>query len=165
MLKKMKSKKNIPLLQSFKCAIKGVVSCFKSERNFRIHLCALFYVVWFSRFYNFSKVEISVICLTVGFVITAELLNTAIETVVDLVSPEKNTLAGLSKDIAAGGVLISAITAVAVGIVMFLDKKILQKILKFYIDNPLNVVILAATIILWLLLILLPNIINNKKDD
>ncbi len=159
------NKKNIPLLKSFKCAVCGLLSCFKTERNFRIHLCALFYVLWFSRFYDFSQCEKAVLALTVGFVITSELLNTAVETVVDLVCPNRNKLAGLAKDIAAGGVLCSAITAVVVGAVLFFDKKIIKNIVKFYVDSPLNVVLLGLTVILWAILIFLPNLIKNKKDE
>lgn len=159
------NKRNIPLVQSFKCALKGIVNCFTSERNFRIHLCALFYVVWFSRFYNFSKINYAIIALTVGFVITSELLNTAVETTVDLVCPEKNKLAGLAKDIAAGGVLVSAITAVIVGINLFYDKLVLQNIVKFHIKNPIYLVLFIVTAVLWLALIFLPNYLKNKKDD
>lgn len=159
------NKKNIPLVQSFKCAIKGLVSCFKSERNFRIHLCALFYVIIFSRFYNFSKCEIAVLALTVGFVITSELLNTAIETVVDLVCPNRNKLAGLAKDIAAGGVFCSAVTAVAVGVSLFYDTEVIKNIVGEYIENPIKFVFLAVTILLWTTLIFLPNYIKNKKDE
>lgn len=164
MLVKM-DKKNIPLVQSFRCAIKGLFSCFKTERNFRIHLCALFYVIWFSRFYDFSRGEKALLAITVGFVIVSELLNTAIETVVDLVSPEKNTLAGLAKDISAGGVLFSAFTAIAVGFNLFFDKEVTKKILATYIESIPQLVFLIITVVFWALLIFMPNYIRNKKED
>ena len=115
------NKKNIPLVKSFKCAVIGIISCIRSERNFRIHLCVLFYVVWFSAFYDFSSPEKAILALTIGFVIACEMLNSSIEADIDLTSPEYNRLAGLSKDIAAGAVLVSAITAIVVAWNLFYD--------------------------------------------
>ena len=63
------------------------------------------------------------ICIVLfGLVITAELINTAIETTVDIVMPEKNEKAKLAKDIAAGAVLVSAIASAIIGIIIFLPK-------------------------------------------
>ena len=159
------NKKNIPLVQSFKCAIKGLISCLKTERNIRIHLCFFFYIVWFSHFYNFSDAEKAIIAMAVGIVIVSELLNTAVETVVDLVSPERNKLAGLAKDIAAGGVLASALTSAAVGIILFWDFEIIKKIVGYYAANPVMLVLLAITLIIWLGIIFLPVLLNNKNKD
>lgn len=64
-----------------------------------------------------------IICIVLfGLVITAELINTAIETTVDIVMPEKNEKAKLAKDLAAGAVLVSAITSAIIGIIIFLPK-------------------------------------------
>ena len=64
-----------------------------------------------------------IICIVLfGLVITAELINTAIETTVDIVMPEKNEKAKLAKDIAAGAVLVSAITSAIIGIIIFLPR-------------------------------------------
>lgn len=158
------NKKNIPLLKSFWCATKGLISCFKTERNFRIHLCACFYVVWFSGFYSFGTTQKAVIALTIGFVIVSELLNTAIETAVDLASPQHNKLAGLAKDIAAGGVLASAITAVVVAVIFFADIKIIKKIADFYHDNTSELVVLIVSIIIWFGIVFLPDLLKKKKD-
>lgn len=160
---KMNKKNNISLIKSFKCAIKGVVCCIKTERNFRIHLCALFYVIWFSTFYNFTSTQKAVIAIAIGFVIVAEMLNTAIETDIDLTSPEYNRLAGLSKDIAAGAVLVSAVTSVAVGIFMFFDIEVLKKIALFYTSKPIRIVPLGLSAVAWILIIFLPVILDSKK--
>ena len=95
--------RNITLPQSFGYAIRGIWLVARSERNFQLHLLAIVVVV-----------PLAIFCVAMGLVLVAESLNTAIETVVDLVSPEYHPLAGRAKDIAAGGVLLAALTAVAV---------------------------------------------------
>lgn len=153
------NKKNIPLLKSFLCAIKGIINCFFNERNFRIHLCACFYVVWLGSFYNFTASEKAVIAIAIGFVMATEIINTAIENLVDLVSPEKNKQAGLVKDVAAGGVLLSALTAVVVAYFMFFDIDKIKEILRNLIENPLNIILFILSAILWIFIIF-----YKKKD-
>lgn len=162
---KMSRKTNIPLAKSFKCALRGLLHTFRTERNIRIHFCAFFYVVWFSRFYDFNCTQIAVLAIAIGFVIVSELLNTAVETVVDLVSPEKNNLAGLAKDIAAGGVFVSAVTAVVVGVKLFYNKEKIRYIFDYYTSQPLLIALFALTIILWTAIIFLPNFINKRTSE
>ena len=159
------NKKNIPLISSFKCAVKGIVSCIKSERNFRIHLCALFYIVWFSSFYDFSRTQKAVLALTIGFVIACEMLNTAIEADMDLTSPGYNRLAGLTKDIAAGAVLVAAITAVVVAFNLLYDREVIDKIVAYYLKKPLRLLPLALSAVAWVGIIFIPSIVNDKKEN
>lgn len=86
----------------------------RGERNFQLHVLACVVVVALAVWVGCSPIEWAILLLTMGLVLVAEALNTAIETVVDLVSPEFNTLAGHAKDVAAGAVLLAAITAVGV---------------------------------------------------
>jgi diacylglycerol kinase len=106
--------RNITLPQSFGYAIRGIWLVARSERNFQIHLVASVVVVILAIVVRCSAYDWAILCLAMGLVLVAESLNTAIETVVDLVSPEYHPLAGRAKDIAAGGVLLAALTAVAV---------------------------------------------------
>ena len=71
---------------------------------------------------DISRVEWLFIIMATGLVLMAEIINTAIETMVDLLSPEKNEKAGRIKDLAAGSVLLASIMALAVGIIIFLPK-------------------------------------------
>lgn len=114
-----KSKK---LINSFKYAIQGILSSFKTERNMKIHVLAMAIVIALGIFLKLSKIEWCIIIITIVMVISAELFNTAIETVVDMVSPQKNPQAKLAKDIAAGAVLTLAIGAVIVGAIIFIPK-------------------------------------------
>lgn len=106
--------RNISLSQSFGYAIRGICMVARSERNFQIHLVACVVVVLLAIVVGCSALDWAILCLAMGLVLVAESLNTAIEAVVDLVSPEHHHLAGRAKDIAAGGVLLAALTAVAV---------------------------------------------------
>jgi diacylglycerol kinase (ATP) len=88
---------------------------FRTQRNFRIHLVVGTLAIALSVFLQLSRVEIAIIGLTIGAVLTMELLNTALESVVDLtVRQTYHELAKIAKDCAAGAVLVSALAAVLV---------------------------------------------------
>lgn len=107
------------LINSFKYAIEGIISSFKTERNMKIHVLAMIVVIALGLFFKLNKVEWCFIIIAIVSVISAELFNTAIETVVDMVSPERNPKAKLAKDIAAGAVLVVAIGAAIIGFIIF----------------------------------------------
>jgi len=109
------------LLVSFKYAWTGISYAFRTQRNFRIHTIIGTLAISLGIFLNLTRVEIAIIGLTIGAVITMELLNTAIESVVDLtVGQSYHDLAKISKDCAAAAVLISALVALFVaGILLF----------------------------------------------
>ena len=130
---------------SFRFAFRGIWYCLKSERNFRIHLVAACYVLFFSRFYGFSRSETVVLLLTISLVIAAEMINTAIERLVDMLSPSYNPLARLAKDIAAGAVLIFALTAVVIGVVMFWSIPVFKEIFDYFTASALRPAILLLT--------------------
>jgi diacylglycerol kinase (ATP) len=103
------------LMLSFKYAWSGVAYAFMTQRNFRIHTIIGAFAVGSGVFLHLSAVEIAVISLTSGLVMALELLNTAIESVVDLtVKQSYHELAKIAKDCAAGAVLIAAIASVLV---------------------------------------------------
>jgi diacylglycerol kinase (ATP) len=103
------------LMLSFKYAWAGLSYAFITQRNFRIHTIIGTLAVSLGVFLHLSAVEIAVISLTSGLVMALELLNTAIESVVDLtVKQSYHELAKIAKDCAAGAVLISAIASVLV---------------------------------------------------
>ncbi len=121
---KVKTKK---IANSFKYAWQGFVSSFKSERNMKIHIFITFLVIIFGIWLKISKDEWFACIIAICMVICAELFNTAIETVVDMVMPYKNEKAKIAKDISASAVLVLAIGAAIIGILIFLPK-ILDKI-------------------------------------
>jgi diacylglycerol kinase (ATP) len=111
------------LLISFKYAWAGVSYAFQTQRNFRIHVIMGAVAVSLGALLQLAAVEMAVIGLTVGAVLTMELLNTAIESVVDLtVKQSYHDLAKIAKDCAAAAVLISAIASVGVAGSLILPK-------------------------------------------
>jgi len=110
------------LVDSFNFAIEGLISALKDEKHMKVHILAAIIIVILAIIINASKVEILIISLSVSFVIITELVNTAVEAIIDLVSPERHPLAKLAKDVAAGAVLVAAINALCVGYLLFYDK-------------------------------------------
>ena len=107
------------MLNSFKYALRGIRILITTQRNARIHLIATITVLGAGLYFGITPVEWCLLVLAMGAVWTAEALNTSLETVVDMVSPEIHTLAAKAKDVAAGAVLISAISSAVIGILIF----------------------------------------------
>lgn len=106
-------------LASFKYAFQGLGHVLKAEHNFLVHLAAAIAVIALGAILHINKAEWLIIILCIGMVLITEILNTAIEWLVDMVSPQRNEKAGMIKDIAAASVLIAALVALVVGIVVF----------------------------------------------
>lgn len=107
-------------IKSFTYAWKGIKSFVCQEHNVWIHLTAASLAVIAGIIFNIQRSEWIVIVICIGMVIAAEAFNTAIERLVNLVSPEWHPIAGEVKDIAAGAVLICAIAAAIVGLIIFI---------------------------------------------
>lgn len=106
--------------KSFLYASRGVIACVRTQRNMRFHVSAAVIITAFSFVYRLTAAGYGLLFFAIGLVIGAECMNTAIEHTIDLVSPEYHPLAGKAKDAAAGGVLVAALAAVAVGCCLFL---------------------------------------------
>jgi diacylglycerol kinase (ATP) len=102
-------------IKSFSYAQAGAVHALRTQRNIWIHLAVAIVVLAVAIYCQVTTVELAILVLTVTTVIVAEMLNTAIEIVVDHLSPEFREEAGLIKNVAAGAVLLAAAGAVAVG--------------------------------------------------
>lgn len=108
------------LLRSFRYACQGIITAIIDQQNLKIHLLAVVVVVSAGLYFHITTVEWCLVILCFGMVITAELVNTAIEYLVDLVSPQQHSLAGKAKDIAAGAVLVAAMVAAIVAGFIFI---------------------------------------------
>lgn len=106
--------------ESLGYAVKGFVAAVKGERNLRFHLSAAGGVTFLGLWLGLKPLEWTALVLIFGVVIAGELINTAIETVVDLICPDYHPLAKKAKDIAAGAVLILALSALIIGFIIFL---------------------------------------------
>ena len=116
------SAKSKKIINSFKYAGEGIINSFKTERNMKIHVFIMICVIVLGFFLNINKIEWSICILLFVLVIAGELFNTAIETIVDMITPHKNEKAKLAKDVAAGGVLVLAIGAAIIGLLIFVPK-------------------------------------------
>lgn len=109
-------------IKSFKYAGNGLKLLFKEEHNARIHMVAAICFIITGFVFNLEATEWAAIIFAIGFVLVTEAINTAIENLADFISPQNNDKIKKIKDLSAAAVLISAITAMAIGFVIFAPK-------------------------------------------
>ena len=138
------------LFKSFVYAFKGVFRTIKTERNLRIHITCLIYmfsILGFTDWFTLSRTDWAILVVTSGTVIAAEIVNTAIENAVNLASEEFNRYAEISKDAAAGAVLISALFAVITGIILLLQPEAFNAMFLYFSNNIPMAILTALSII------------------
>jgi len=109
-------------IKSFKYAFEGIWEVLQSQTNLKIHLTVAIFVVIAAYYLALTRIEWCLIILCIVLVFSAETLNTSIEHLTDLVSPEYHPLAKKTKDAAAGAVLWVAMGVCLVGVIIFLPK-------------------------------------------
>lgn len=107
------------LLQSFVYAIKGIMASFADQRNLKVQFMIAVITVGAGFYFHITPMEWCIILFTIALVIGLEMMNSAVESLVDLVTREYNPLAGKVKDIAAGAVLFASTLAVVIGVLIF----------------------------------------------
>jgi len=151
------------LIQSFRFALAGIYFALRHERNLRIHFAAGVVVVRISRYYEtLTRGEFCLLLLLIGFVITCELINTAVEKTVDLETPVFHSLAKIAKDVAAGAVLVSSLTSIAVGLILFWDMDTIRFILSDIAARPWGWLFGAALALAWIILPQSPAVKQDK---
>lgn len=133
--------------KSFKYAAHGVAEACK-QRNFRFHICAMAFVIFFAaRFYDFSTERWAILLLTCAGMLALETVNTALERLADKVTEERSHRIRIAKDCAAGAVLLWAVFAVAVGVLLFWDTDKFWLIGQYFSDfSRLALLILCLTL-------------------
>lgn len=111
-----------PLYKSFGYAFEGIFSGIAKERNMKLHCVVMLLVILAGTLLHISVTEWCICFTLFGMILALELVNTAVEAVVDLVTEEKKPLAKVAKDTAAGAVLIAAIMAAVTGCLIFVPK-------------------------------------------
>ncbi|MFD1435871.1 diacylglycerol kinase family protein [Kroppenstedtia eburnea] len=150
------------LLASFRYALEGLKYTLVTQQNMRIHFLAALGVLLFSLWLPLTKVEVLILFVCILLVIVAELINTAVEAVIDLVTRDFHPLAKVAKDVAAGAVLLSAGMAVVVGLSIFypyLDILSLQSLERT--SHPLNIGLAALIVFDFFLTLSLKGIFNR----
>ena len=126
------------LFLSFFYAFRGVFSSIRTERNLRVHLVCLAYMLGFllgTDWFVLSRGDWALLLLAAGLVLAAELFNTAIENAVDLATQEQNEFAKKAKDAAAGAVLVCAVFAVLVGLCILLQPEAFRQMFAYFKDH------------------------------
>ncbi|WP_128896046.1 diacylglycerol kinase family protein [Longirhabdus pacifica] len=108
-------------LKSFFYAYVGLLAALKHERNLRIHYIIALVMLWVCWWIGVSTTQLMVVVIIINVVISFELINTALEAAVDLVTKEYRALAKIAKDTAAAAVLFSAIIAIGIGILVLYE--------------------------------------------
>lgn len=104
---------------SFVCAVNGLVYTLRTQRNTRIELAATVVVIACGMWLGIEPVDWALLALTVGMILALEAVNSAIEALVDLVSPEYHDLARIAKDCAAGSMLFAVLGSLGVALAIF----------------------------------------------
>lgn len=115
------TRKDFSLLSAFRCAAQGIIDT-SHERNFHIELCFMVLCIAMGFFFGISAFEWLAVVVCFGLVLGGECLNSSIEAIVDLASPDYHELARKSKDAAAGGVLLFSIASLVVGLIIFVPR-------------------------------------------
>ncbi len=110
------------LLLSFNYAIEGVIHVLRRERNMRVHFLLATVILVLAFAYDVSKLELMALLIAISFVLIAEMLNTAVEEMIDLTTKAYDPRAKIAKDVAAGAVLIAAVVAGTIGYLVFVDR-------------------------------------------
>jgi diacylglycerol kinase (ATP) len=144
----MSSRPRSSILESFNYAIEGVVHVLRTQRNMRIHFALAVAVLAVAIAVGVSKLELIALLIAIAFVLVAEMINTAVEGVIDVSTTAFDPMAKLAKDIAAGAVLIAAVNAVAIGYLVFAGKAANKsaRVLDRIRDAPAEITVSALVI-------------------
>lgn len=114
--------KNKNFFEALKNALNGLKYAIKTQKDLKIQIFIAIIVIIMSILLKISKIEMIIITISIFLVIFAEIMNTAIEKTVDLVTQEYNEIAKIAKDVSAGAVLVLAINSIIIGLYIFGDK-------------------------------------------
>ncbi len=131
--------------KSFGYALQGLWFCLCHERNMRVHTVIAAYVFGASVFFTWSAGEYAVLCLTVGFVLAMEAVNTALEQTADTICKTRSPAVKIVKDAAAGAVLVAAMTSVAVAVFLFWEPEGFVRLYAFFAGAPWRLAGLAVS--------------------
>ncbi|WP_165060224.1 diacylglycerol kinase [Adlercreutzia sp. ZJ154] len=115
-------KSTFPFICALRCARKGIMYAFATQKNLKVHICFAIAAILLGFLLSVSEAGWLAIVLCIAIVMSLEVLNTAIESVVDMVSPEWNALAMRAKDCAAGAVYIAAIGSLIVAAIVYIPR-------------------------------------------
>lgn len=139
-----------PLFQSFNYAIDGIIYVLRTQRNMRIHFAIAAAVLTISLFLGVDSIQFMLLLVAISLVLISELLNTAVESAIDITTNTYDPLAKIAKDVAAASVLISAIVSVTIGYLVFYPKLIAVSLrtLNRVRQTPIHVTAIALFLVI-----------------
>ena len=143
------------LLDSFNYAFEGIIHVLRTQRNLRLHFLAAILVFAAAIARGVSRLQLIALVLAIAFVLVAEMLNTALEGVIDLSTTSFDPHAKLAKDIAAGAVLIASIAALGVGYLVFEDAAGTRgtRVLDRVRNGPASLTLVALVLVILLVIV------------
>lgn len=140
------------IIRSFNNAVNGIIISVKTERNMLIHYMVALAVVTLSLFFDFTRTEFLILLFATSLVLIVEMINTALEKVIDMVTKDYHPLARLAKDISAGAVLIATVNALIVGYLLFFDRlNNFSEVILFKIKrSPIHLTFIALLLVVLL---------------
>ncbi len=145
-------KELLNLVKSFGYAFEGIFTAIKKERNMRIHIVCMIYMFFFLfafDFFEISRTELAILFIACGLVLGSELINTAIESTVNLYGEKYTQHGKIAKDCGAGAVLVFTIFAVACGIAIMYQPVAFQKLFAYFIANPIAIVVFLISVVIF----------------
>ncbi len=142
------------LIDSLNYAIEGIIYSLKTQRNMKIHFLVAIAVLGTSMFFDLSRIEVLILFLTISVVIVAEMINTAIEATIDLITDKYHVFAKIAKNVAAGAVLIAAINSVVVAYLIFFHRinPYTIQILHSVRQSPLHITFISLIIVCFIVI-------------
>lgn len=158
--------KNKTFFSATKNALNGIIHAFKTEKNLRNDYIIGALVLFVSLFFDFTRTELVCLVLTIGFVIFAEMINSTVEYIVNLVKTEYDLNAKAAKDIAAGGVLIASLISVIVAYLLFVDKigQATTALLTAVLSSKAHMLV-TILFVVTILIVILKGIFSKDKDN
>jgi diacylglycerol kinase len=117
-------------MKGFIYALKGLAEGIKTQLNMKVHIIVALITLLTAYFLNIEPHEWKWLIVSIGLVISIELINTAIEYMVNFISPKHHPIAGKIKDLSAAGVLVAALTALSIGLIIFIPR--IMFLFKYY---------------------------------
>ncbi|MGI5936556.1 MAG: diacylglycerol kinase family protein [Oscillospiraceae bacterium] len=151
-------------MKCFVYAFRGIIYTIRTERNMRIHLCVAFYVILAGIVTGIRAAEWAAVLICIALVLSAECLNTAVETACNAIHPGNSHKVARVKDIAAGSVLICAAFSAVVGGVIFFRAEKLARTARFAAQHPLAAAAIVLTLPVWIYFIFFSRKLKNERN-
>jgi diacylglycerol kinase (ATP) len=150
-------------VDSFRYALDGILHGFRAQRHMRFHFIVAVLALLAGVVYGLTRAELLVLLFSIALVLIAEMFNTAVEAVVDLVTQTYHPLAKHAKDVAAGAVLVAALNAIVVGLILFFDVDRIEKIiLRQRSQEPGVIQMIVITMVMLLVLLVIWKVLGGK---